>query len=233
HVGGIIAAHGMPPTGIRGLAPACELFSFRVFGKKAKGASNFAIAKAIDRAVQMGCDLINMSLGGGDSDDATRAAMEDAQAQGTLVIVANGNDDRSPVSFPASFSPPGIAVSAMGRKGTFPPKTTQFDTVAKPFGNPDANNFIASFSNIGVETDLTSTGVGIISTVPGGYVPMDGTSMATPAVTGFAAKLLSGMSAILNMPRDPARANAMTQALLARAKPMGFGINFEGNGFPK
>lgn len=232
HVAGIIAAHGKPPQGIRGLAPAASLFSFRVFGRGAEGASNFSIAKAIDRAVQSGCDLINMSLGGGDPDDAIRAAMEDAQAQGSLVIVASGNDDRSPVSFPASASPPAIAVSAMGRKGTFPPRTTGDDATLKPFGT-DTKNFVASFSNVGPEIDLTSTGVGIISTVPGGYVPMDGTSMATPAVTGFAARLLSGMQNILTMPRTPARANAMAQALFKRAKALGFGPKFEGQGFPK
>jgi subtilisin family serine protease len=232
HVGGIIAAHGKPPTGIRGLAPAASLFSFRVFGRNADGASNFAIAKAIDRAVQTGCDIINMSLGGGDPDDATRAAMEDALSQGSLVIVASGNDDRSPVSFPASASPPAIAVSAMGRKGTFPAGTTGDDAVAKPFG-ADPKNFIAAFSNIGPEIDLTSTGVGIISTVPGGHLPMDGTSMATPAVSGFAARLLSGMQNILTMPRTPARANAMAQALFGTAKLMGFGPNLEGQGFPR
>jgi subtilisin len=232
HVAGIIAAHGTPPGGVRGLAPAAQLFSFRVFGRGAEGASNFSIAKAIDRAVQSGCDIINMSLGGGDPDEATRAAMEDAQAAGSLVVVAAGNDDRSPVSFPASASPPAIAISAMGRKGTFPPKTTGDDAVAPPFGK-DPKNFIAAFSNVGPEIDLTSTGVGIISTVPGGHVPMDGTSMATPAVAGFAARLLSGMPAILAMPRTSARATAMARALFAAATPMGFGVNFEGQGFPK
>lgn len=232
HVAGIIAAHGRPPTGIRGVAPAASLFSFRVFGKNAEGASNFAIAKAIDRAVQSGCDIINMSLGGGDPDDATRAAMEDAHAQGTLVLVASGNGDRSPVAFPASASPPAIAVSATGRKGTFPARTSAEDAVAAPFGT-DKKNFIASFSNVGPEIDLTGAGVGILSTVPGGYAPMDGTSMATPAVAGFAAKLLSGMQNILTMPRTPARANAMAQELFAKAKLLGFGTTFEGQGMPR
>ena len=231
HVGGIIAAKGLPPTGIRGLAPNASLFSYRVFGKNEGGASNFAIAKAIDRAVQAGCDLINMSLGGGDSDDAVRAAMEDAVSLGSVVLVASGNDDRSPVSFPASFSPPAIAVSAMGRKGTFPPNTTGDDSVKKPFGT-DTKNFVASFSNVGEEIDLTGTGVAVISTVPGGYAAMDGTSMATPAVTGFAARLLSGKQSILDMPRNPSRSNAITQELFASAKLMGFGKEFEGQGLP-
>src|SRR5205807_1462640 len=58
HVGGIIAARGTPPHGIRGLAPGVTLRSYRVFGNGAKGASNFAIAKAIDQAVTDHCHLI-------------------------------------------------------------------------------------------------------------------------------------------------------------------------------
>ena len=229
HVAGIIGARGQAPNGIRGLAPAVTLRSYRVFGQGSGEASNFAISKAIDRAVADGCDLINMSLGGGSPDDATRAAMEDALAQGVLVLVATGNDDRSPVSFPASDSPPAIAVSAMGRKGTFPAGTAQTGTVQKPFGS-DTKNFIADFSNIGPEVDLTAPGVGIISTYPGGYAVMDGTSMACPAATGFAARLLAGKPAILQMQRDAARANAMTQAVFAAARLLNFGPDFEGHG---
>lgn len=232
HVAGIISARGVPPTGIRGLAPEVELRSYRVFGQNSDSASNFAIAKAIDRAVEDGCDLINMSLGGGDPDDVTRAAMEDALAKGSLVIVASGNDDRSPVSFPASASPPAIAVSAMGRKGTFPTDSPQTDTVSAPFGS-DKKNFIASFSNVGMEIDLTAPGVGILSTFPGGYAPLDGTSMACPAVTGFAAKLLSGTQSVLDLPRDPSRSSAMAQVIFKSAKKLNFGPQFEGQGLLK
>src|SRR5262249_26877415 len=64
HVGGIIAAHGTVPAGVRGLAPAVRLRSYRVFPGKGHTdrSPSFTIAKAIDRAVTDGCDLINMSL---------------------------------------------------------------------------------------------------------------------------------------------------------------------------
>jgi subtilisin len=166
------------------------LRSYRVFGKGAEGASNFSIAKAIDRAVADGCDLINMSLGGGPRDEATHSAIADARAKGALVIVAAGNDGRQPISFPAADSL-SLAVSALGRQGTFPDGTTELGDVAPPFGK-DKKNFIAAFSNIGPELVLTGPGVGIISTFPGDkYAVLDGTSMACPAVTGAAAKLLS------------------------------------------
>jgi subtilisin len=228
HVAGIIAARGKPPQGLRGLAPAITLQSYRVFGKNKDEASNYAIIKAIDRAVADGCDLINMSLGGGRPDEATMAAIEEARSQGSVVIVAAGNDDRSAVSFPASYSL-ALAISAMGRKGTFPQDTTEAGDVAAPYGK-DKKNFVAAFSNIGPEIDLTGPGVGILSTVPGGYTPMSGTSMACPAATGLAARLLSKRADLLKLERRQARSEAMVQAILQAARSLGFGSKYEGQG---
>lgn len=230
HVAGIIAARGLPPAGIRGLAPGVTVRSYRVFGKDADSASNYSIAKAIDRAVTDGCDLINLSLGGGPADDATRAAIEDARAAGSAVIAAAGNDGRQPVSYPAAEAA-AVAVSSFGRKGTFPADSTATGDVMKPFGK-DKQNFIAAFSNIGIEIDLTCTGVGIISTVPGGYEAMSGTSMACPAVTGRAAQVLATQPGLLNMARNQARSDAIIKALLQSARPLGFGPPFEGQGLP-
>ena len=229
HVAGIIAAHGTPPKGIRGMAPEVKLFSFRVFGQGKPGASNYAIAKGIDAAVQNQCDLVNMSLGGGAADEATQAALADAHSAGTVVIVAAGNGSRQPVSFPAS-DPLSIAISALGRKGTYPPGSVEFGDVMPPFATSDPNYYIASFSNIGPEIDLTGPGDGIISTFPGGYAVMDGTSMATPAVTGVAARLLATQPNLLQMPRNASRSDAIAQFLLQSAKKLGLGLNFEGHG---
>jgi subtilisin len=230
HVGGIIAARGTPPQGIRGLAPGVALRSYRVFGKGAKGASNYDIAKALDRAAQDGCDLINLSLGGGPSDPALQSAVHDARQQGCVVLAAAGNDDRGPVSFPAA-DPLCIAISAMGRKGLFPKGSVDESAVMRPFGN-DPDEFIAAFSNIGPEVNLTGTGVGILSTVPDGYAPMSGTSMACPAVTGFAARLLAQLPNVLAMPRNQDRSDAIAKALLQSAKDRGFPAEMQGNGLP-
>jgi subtilisin len=230
HVAGIIAARGTAPTGIRGVAPGVRLRSYRVFGKNAEGASNFAIAKAIDAAVSDGCDIVNLSLGGGDADDATRSAIADARAAGVLAIAAAGNDDRGPVSFPAS-DPRAVAVSALGRKGTFPAGTEPEGDVAAPFGSA-ADDFVAAFSNVGPEIDLIGPGVGVISTVPGGHAIMSGTSMACPAVAGIAARLLAAHPAVLAMPRDQARSDEIAKLLLQSARDLGFGVTFQGKGLP-
>lgn len=58
-----------------------------------------------------------------------------------------------------------LAVSAYGRKGTWPSKTAQDLEVAKPHGT-ELKNHIAAFSNIGSEVKLTVPGVGVVSTYP-------------------------------------------------------------------
>jgi subtilisin len=228
HVAGIIASRGMPPKGIRGVAPGATLRSYRVFPQGGNQASNYAIAKAIDAGVADGCDLLNMSLGGGNPDTLTEEALTAAHDAGVVVFAANGNDDRQPVSFPAAFSMC-QAVSAMGRKGTFPKGTEPYGSIASPYGK-DKKNFVASFSNIGPETDLTGPGVGVISTVPSGFGVMSGTSMATPAETGAAARLLATHKNILALPRDQNRAAAVISAMAAACKRLGFGAIYEGKG---
>lgn len=224
HVGGIIGASG----DLHGVAAGVEIMSYRVF-PKGEGASNFDIMKAIDQAIKDECDLINMSLGESENDEAITAYIKDAYNAGILCFAANGNDSRGPVSFPAAYSL-SIAVSAMGRKNTFPANSVEQGSVAAPYGT-DKDNFIADFSNIGPETDLTAPGVGIISTFPNDtYAIMDGTSMACPAATGMAARILSGNPDILKLPRNQTRADEMMKYLSINIKSLGFGGTFEGKG---
>jgi len=228
HVGGIIAARGTPPNGIRGLAPGVTLRSYRVFPKGANPADSFAITRAILRAVQDGCDLLNLSLEAPQLDPSVMDAIADARRAGVLTFAAAGNDYRQGVSQPGS-SPDALAVTAMGRRGTWPPGAGQTENVSAPSGI-DSKNFIANFSNDGPEVDLTGPGVGIISTYPGGYAVLDGTSMACPAMVGIAAGILGARADIMAMNRDLARAEAMQKAVLLAAHKMGFGANFEGQG---
>lgn len=224
HVAGIIGADGQ----IKGLAAGAELYSYRVF-PKGGDASNFHIMKAIDRARMHQCDIINLSLGSEEMDEAIISSIRDAYSEGILCFAANGNDGRAPVNFPAAYSLT-IAVSAMGQKGTFPRGTVQTSMVKSPFGT-DKKNFIAGFSNVGPETDLIAPGVGVISTYPNDlYAVMDGTSMACPAAVGMAARLLSTRADILQMPRNQQRADEMLKFLSVKTSIMGFGANFEGKG---
>jgi subtilisin len=236
HVAGIIGARGTAPDGRNGIAPGVTIRSYRVFGVPGGLSANYDIAKAIDRAVLDGCDLINLSLSidpvadpsGTAFDPVVQYAMEDARQSGVLPIAAAGNDYRTPVNFPAKDSM-AFAVSALGRLGTFPAESNEAGDVLAPFGE-DENNFIAAFSNVGPEIDLTGPGVGIISTVPGGYGVMSGTSMACPAVVGMTARHLSQSSDIIQAERNAQRSAQIARLALRAASSLGFPPGLEGRG---
>ena len=161
-----------------------------------------------------------------------RIALEDARDAGILPIAAAGNDFRRGVSFPGADDLC-VAVSALGDKSLLVTGSVSAAGVAPPPGT-DANEFIADFSNVGPQVDFTGPGVGVVSTVaPTGFAVMDGTSMACPAMTGVAARLLESKPAILGMSRGPARATALANELLNLARSRGFTPQLEGRGLAR
>jgi subtilisin len=185
------------------------------------------------RAGADGCDLVNLSVEDGPNDPVLQEAIEDARNSGMLVIVSAGNDGRRSVNYPAAYRG-AIAVSAMGREGTFPDGALEEAQVLRPPNSQaDPKEFIAEFSNVGPEISVTGLGVGVMSTMPGNrYGLLSGTSMAAPVVTGAAACLLSRNPAVFQMRRDRARSDAMERLLLENCTRRGFGPEFEGAGLP-
>ncbi|MBS1788807.1 MAG: S8 family serine peptidase [Acidobacteria bacterium] len=230
HVAGIIAGRGKQGTGIRGLAPEAELYSYRVFAEGSKTTDTAFIMKAIYRAVQDGCDLINLSLGGGLSDLTLSRAIGYAFENGVLCIAAAGNNRRKEVSYPAWYKR-SIAVSALGKKGSFPDDSIDAAEILDPYSTNDGSLFIAAFSNIGYEIDFTGPGVAVVSTVPNnGYAVESGTSMACPAVTAVIAGLLSDNPKILRAEPNLKRTLAIVELVRSAAVAQGFNQRFEGLG---
>ncbi|HEY3404665.1 MAG TPA: S8 family serine peptidase [Ohtaekwangia sp.] len=227
HVAGIIASTKDPI----GVAPGVKLYAYRVFPKNGD-ASNYSIMKAISQAVDDGCLLINLSLGMDEADEATNSQIADAYSRGVICFAATGNEGRQPVFFPAAYSL-AIAVTAMGRKGTFPPNTEPIVDVKAPYGK-DKKNFVAAFSNIGPQVKMTAPGVGIISCYPGNkFQVLSGTSMACPAATGIAARLLAKEGKIIKKAPTAQRSDEMVKFLLTKLQLMGFGPRYEGKGMLK
>lgn len=231
HVAGLIGAQG---NGFIGTAPGVALRAYRVFGARVEGASNFAIAKAIDRAVTDGCDLLNLSLGGGPLDPLTDEAIKDARTRGVLCVIAAGNDG-GPVAWPGRHAL-AMAVSAIGVRGKWPRDATQAEDVEKPFGHRFDGDpcFVARFSNRGPEIDLAAPGVGIISTMPPDALGvMDGTSMACPVATGVLARRLGARPDLLAHPRDAARADEIERLALSGNLDLGLPRALQGDGMPR
>jgi len=231
HVAGLIAGRG---PDFRGIAPGVHLRAYRVFGTRDDGASNFAIAKAIDRAVADGCDLLNLSLGGGPHDVLTDEAVKDARAHGVLCVIAAGNDGGG-VAWPGRH-PLAMCVSALGVRGRWPRDATQTEEVERPFGRLFGADpcFVARFSNRGPEIDLAAPGLGIISTLPPDMLGvMDGTSMACPVATGALARRLAKRADILAHARDPERADEIERLALTDNLDLELPRDLQGDGMPR
>ena len=178
HVAGTIAALDNA-AGVVGVAPRALLLRAKVLDRNGSG-SDTQVAAGIVWAANSGARVINLSLGGGFS-TAIQRALAFARSRRAAICAAAGNNSTptscAPVIYPAR-DPLCIAVAAT-----------------------DTANHKAVFSCCGAELDVAAPGVNILSTFPGNaYRVHNGTSMATPHVSGTAAVLLSRAPGL-----DPAR----------------------------
>lgn len=226
HVAGLVGAQGP----MRGTAPGVALRSYRVFGADGAGATSYAIIKAVMAGVADGCDVLNLSLGVDGEDPPLQEAIRHARAHGVLVVAAGNNNKGGPVGSPACY-PESIGISAIGHVGCLPPNAQAQAHVTDTRGT-DPECFFADFSCVGPSLKLSGPGVGVVSTVPGGYGQLSGTSMATPLIAGYAAALLAKAPHILSAKRDAARSDALANALLGAAKSLGLAADQQGHGLP-
>ena len=139
-------------------------------------------------------------------------------------IVAAGNSGDA-VQFPGS-SPDVLTVSAIGQEGQFPDSSYHAQQ-RWTGGTEDGGFFSAQFSCHGPEVDVCGPGVAIVSSVPpAGFAAWDGTSMATPHVTGLAALVLAHhpdfRTPALQL-HTAARVDRLFALLKAAARPLAVG----------
>ncbi|MGV3587300.1 MAG: S8 family peptidase [Adhaeribacter sp.] len=173
HVAGTIGGEANG-TGVAGVNWNVTLISGKFIGRK--GGTTASAVKAIDYFTNLklkhGLNIVatNNSWGGGGYSQALYDAISRANNAGIMFIAAAGNNGTNndvTVNYPSNYDLPNvIAVAAI-----------------------DKNGLLGSFSQYGAKTvDLGAPGVGIISTTAyNTYSAYDGTSMATPHVTGAVA----------------------------------------------
>ncbi|MFF5977593.1 S8 family serine peptidase [Streptomyces olindensis] len=190
HVASIAAGTGKKSGGkYKGVAPGAKILNGKVLDDGGFG-SDSEILAGMEWAAAEGADVINMSLGGGDTPaiDALEAGVNKlSEDKGVLFAIAAGNEGDFGEQ---TIGSPGSAAAAL--------------TV----GAVDDKDVLADFSSRGpgmdgaLKPDVTAPGVDItaasapgnqiaqeVGEKPAGYMTISGTSMATPHVAGAAAIL--------------------------------------------
>lgn len=168
HVAGIVAAKNNE-FGVVGVAPDCTIIPIKVLNNNG-GGSFESIRKGIIKAMEVGADIITMSLGSPSPPPPQSKIHEtiiEATNKGIIVLAAAGNDGGA-TNYPAKY-PEVIAVGAIDDQGN-----------------------LASFTSGDLDVDSVGPGVDIYSTfLNQGYAKMSGTSQATPFIAGLCALCLS------------------------------------------
>jgi cell wall-associated protease len=184
HVTGIIGAQRDNNIGVNGIADNVQVMMIRAVPDGDEYDKDIALA--IKYAVDNGAKVVNMSFGKSFSPEKkwVDEAVKYAEDNDVLLVHAAGNESNnidSVDNFPnSSFL-------------YIHDEPKNFITVGA-YGDPTVNDgkFIAYFSNYGKNSvDVFAPGVKIYSTVPHSYAYHDGTSMASPVVTGVAALIRS------------------------------------------
>lgn len=100
HVSGTVGANGDESNGgIKGVAPEAQILALKVFGNDVNFGSTFGdiYIKAIDDAIKLGADVLNMSLGATagyvDSSNPEQMAVARAKDNGIIVSISAGNSN--------------------------------------------------------------------------------------------------------------------------------------------
>ncbi|RJQ17201.1 hypothetical protein C4573_04070 [Candidatus Woesearchaeota archaeon] len=153
------------------IAPASALYSAKVIDSSGQGYES-NVLRGLQWCMDNGVDIISLSIGAGSYDgfcDSNIVAekVNDAVAQGIVVIAATGND------YGSNLKAPSCAINATRVSAT------------------DKSDVIADFANVNLITDIFAPGKDITTkTIGNNDITVSGTSISVPFVTAGTALLL-------------------------------------------
>ncbi len=194
--------HGTHVAGLIALAaPLAKILPYRVLDLNGEG-NAWVLAEAVQRAINDGANIINLSLG--------TAFKSDVLTSIAKLVSCEPPDDTDPI---LNYSDPGYAadkarcaggpglviIAAAGNDGSssvkeYPAAVSAYGLLS--VGASRQSGQLATFSNSGSWAQVAAPGDGITSSVPlaataSGYAVWSGTSMAAPLAAGAAALLRS------------------------------------------
>ena len=170
HVAGTIAGYGLKSDGTTyserytstlntstfkiapGMAPLASLIAIRVFG--CDGATELA-ADGIEKAVALGANVINLSLGSpyGIKGGAEQAAINAAEKAGVTVVIAAGNEGAEPFLVGSPSTEDGaISVAALDDRASHPGATLAIRSDGSTYTDVTTGGIAVAFLNTNVFT---------------------------------------------------------------------------------
>ncbi|HOU12327.1 MAG TPA: S8 family serine peptidase [Anaerolineae bacterium] len=196
HVAGIAAAVTNNGIGVAGMAWDARIMPVRVLDNKGNG-YNSDITAGITWAYQNGADILNLSLGGASYSQTMQDAINAAHAGGSLVVAAMGNcryatgscTTANPTQYPAAYNNVmAVAATDSGDSYAYYSQYGSHCDIAAPGGElsrlGDPNGIYSTLPTYAV---YMTTYYGFLNN----YDYLQGTSQATPYVSGLAALIWS------------------------------------------
>ncbi|MGM9974772.1 MAG: S8 family serine peptidase, partial [Clostridiaceae bacterium] len=226
HVAGTAA--GNNGSDFLGVAPDAQLMIMKVFSNKNKGASEEDVLAALEDAVILGADVINMSLGASagfteSAVEATKEMYQRIEKAGINLMVAAGNSYWQGYKITENNYPYG----ATPDYGIVSSPSTYGSSVSVASIESGEGGSMSGFSSWGttpgltLKPEITAPGEDIYSSVPGGgYKTYSGTSMAAPYMSGAAAVLKEYVNESFQEADSTEKMEIINNILMSTATPV-------------